>query len=176
MRIRWAIVLLAVASRVTAQEAPAAPTWSGLEFLIGEWVTETSGGVPGAATSGGFSLRADLQGRVLVRRNVADYAAVGDRPALHHEDLMIVSADAGGRPAQAVYFDNEGHTIRYAVDASTAGVVVLVSEAEAKAPRFRLTYRRTAKDKHEGRFEIAPPGKPDAFSPYVEWTARRKGD
>jgi hypothetical protein len=38
-----------------------------------------------------------------------------------------------------------------------------VSEASADAPRYRLTYVRAGSDELNLKFEIAPPGKPDAF-------------
>ena len=42
------------------------------------------------------------------------------------------------------------------------------------APRFRLTYTRADAARLKLKFEIAPPGKPDQFAPYIEATARRK--
>ncbi len=78
--------------------------WGALQSLIGDWEGEGSG-EPGSG-QGGFSMRPDLDGRVLVRRNRA--TASGSL----HEDLMIVYREDGLR---AVYFDNEGHVIRYRV-------------------------------------------------------------
>jgi len=51
------------------------------------------------------------------------------------------------------------------LDAST---LVLVSEAGAPGPRFRLTYRWPARDRLELSFEIAPPGGAGEFKPYIQ--------
>jgi len=69
-------------------------------------VGSDGGGAPGAGT-GAFSFKADLDGHVLVRRNVAVM------PNGRHEDLMVVYRDPQG--LRATYFDNEGNTIQYAV-------------------------------------------------------------
>jgi hypothetical protein len=55
------------------------------------------------------------------------------------------------------------------------GELTLVSDAANAAPTFRLSYTRKADGTLDGSFEIAPPGKPDTFQPYLSWTARRKG-
>ena len=39
--------------------------------------------------------------------------------------------------------------------------------------RFRLTYTRSSSTTLRGTFEIAPPGKPDAFALYLSWTAHK---
>jgi len=147
------------------------PNWDRWQFLMGEWVGE-GGGEPGQGT-GSFSFKPELEGRILVRKNRSDYPATKDRPAVSHQDLMVVYP--GSPTPHAIYFDNEGHVIHYAADFQ-AGGVVFTSEAQASAPRFRLTYTKLAADKVGIRFEIAPPGKPDAFVPYVEAVARRKSN
>lgn len=85
---------------------------------------------------------------------------------------MIVYPEAGAM--RAIYFDNEGHIIRYVVQPSGARQdLVLVSKPLASAPRFRLIYSPVKEDTVSIKFEIAPPGKPDSFSTYVEGIARR---
>jgi hypothetical protein len=147
--------------------------WAELRFLIGDWAGE---GQAGQGT-GEFSLAPDLQGKVLVRRGRADLPAAGQRPAGHHEDLMVIHRDGADGPIKAVYFDNEGHVIHYSATISKDGqTVTFVSEAAASEPRFRLTYRKGKEDTVAVKFEIAPPGKPDVFLPYLEGTARRKAE
>ncbi len=148
---------------------PAAETdWGPLSFLIGEWAGD-GGGQPGKG-AGEFSFREDLQGKVLVRRSFAEYPAAQGRPAYRHDDLMIVYREAGA--TRAVFFDNEGHVIHYAVTA--AGDSVQFLSEPAAAARFRFTYRKTGPAAVSMKFEIATPGKPDAFSIYLEATARRR--
>ena len=78
------ILLVSAASLCPASP----PNWDRWQFLIGDWIGEGSG-QPGQGT-GGFSLQPDLEGRVLVRKNRADYPAAKDRPAFSHQDLMVV--------------------------------------------------------------------------------------
>src|SRR6202043_3487814 len=86
--------------------------WAPLAFLIGEWTGEGGGG-PGQG-SGGFSFLPDQGGKILVRKNRADYAATKDRPAFSHTDLMIVYNEQGETKLRAIYFDMEDHVIHYA--------------------------------------------------------------
>jgi hypothetical protein len=140
-----------------------------LSFLLGDWKSD-GGGKPGAA-GGGFAFSRRLQNRVIVRTSHAGYPAQQGRPAYVHDDLMVLYAtETGG--IKADYYDSEGHVIRYAGTAA-GGELRLTSEAEAGGPRFRLTYKLGPDGALAGRFEIAPPGKSDAFSPYLQWTARK---
>ncbi len=139
--------------------------WDSLHFLEGEWIGE-GGGRPGESSGGGFSFRRELDGRILVRRNRAEYAATRERPASVHEDLMVIYP--GGR--RAVYFDSEGHVINYKIEADGKSAVFR-SEDSAQEPRYRLTYHGTGTDTVSILFEIAPPGQP--FQKYIEAKARR---
>jgi hypothetical protein len=60
------------------------------------------------------------------------------------------------------------------VEPSSDGQVVqFIGDTSPANPRFRLTYRKTGADTLSIRFEIAMPAKPDAFTTYIEATARR---
>ena len=159
---------------VLAAQAPIpAPNWDAWRFLLGDWVGEGSG-QPGQG-SGGFTFTLELEKRILVRRNRAEYPATAQRPAYSHEDLMIVYPDADPKRTRAIYFDNEGHAIEYAVTFSPDGnAVTFLSAAAAAAPRFRLTYTKAGNAPVKIKFESAPPGKPEAFSTYLEAAARRR--
>jgi hypothetical protein len=168
-----AALALLLSSGAVAGIAAEPDRWPELRFLIGDWVGE---GKAGQGT-GEFSLAPDLQGKVLVRRGQADLPAAGQRPAGHHEDLMVIHRDGADGPIKAVYFDNEGHVIHYSATISKEGqVVTFVSEAAASEPRFRLTYTKGKEDTVAVKLEIAPPGKPDGFQTHVEGTARRKAE
>jgi len=145
--------------------------WDSWRFLVGDWVGE-GGGQPGQGT-GSFSFKPELQGKVLVRRNRADYPATKDRPEYSHEDLMVIYPE--GSSDRAIYFDNEGHVIHYTVKLSPDGkTIVFASVAEAGQPRFPLTYSKAANGALKGKFEVAPPDHPESFATYLEWTAHRK--
>ncbi|HKF58284.1 MAG TPA: hypothetical protein VKJ45_22770 [Blastocatellia bacterium] len=146
-----------------------------LKFLVGEWRGEGDG-KPGQAATGGFSFNFELQGKVLVRRNFAEYAATQERPAFRHDDLMIVYEDSNGRGLHASYYDSEGHTIQYAVAFSPdKRTLTFISDPSRSAPRYRFIFYRQAKDDLLNfEFDIAPPGNPDAFSKYIDGKAVRK--
>ena len=129
--------------------APAS-TLDSLRFLQGDWIAE----------GGSFSLRPELDGKILVRRNHSQ--PTGGNP---HEDLMVI------HPGAADYWDNEGHVIHYAVTADGRSAVFL-SREDGAGPRFRLTYVSTGAHTVSIKFEIAPPGKP--FQSYLEGKVHRK--
>jgi hypothetical protein len=165
MKTLTAILALLIAvpgAMRAAVPAPLAP----LQFLLGEW---EGVGDQGGAT-GGFSFAPGVQDRVIVRTNVSNTPASGATAASRHDDLMIVYVE--GETVKADYFDNEGHVIRY-VAAPKPGAVVFMSEIKPSEPRYRLTYTRSSATTIEGSFEVAPPGKPDAFSLYLSWRARK---
>jgi hypothetical protein len=49
-----------------------------------------------------------------------------------------------------------------------------LSEPQAGAPRFRWVYTKETADSVRIDFDIAPPGKPEAFSSYIQSSLRRK--
>ena len=154
-------------SSVQAKDDP----WEPFRFLIGEWVGE---GKEGQGT-GFFSLAPDLQGKVLVRKNHAELPAANGRPAAVHEDLMVIYKSENGKSAKAIYFDSEDHVINYTVSFSPDKLTLtFLSEAIPHAPRFRLTYQKKGDDHVGIKFEIAPPGKPDEFTMYLEGKAKKK--
>lgn len=165
-------VFFSLGSNLPAQQPASPANWSAWQFLLGEWVGEGTGD-PGQG-SGTFSFQLDLQKRILVRKNRADYPATKDRPAFSHEDLMVIYQDTANS-ARAIYFDNEGHVIHYAASFSkNQDTLTFVSTPMPSAPRFRLTYVKGKNQTLGIKFDIAPPGKPEEFAPYIQATARRK--
>jgi hypothetical protein len=143
-------------------------TMSPLRFLIGDWVAIDTP----AGETGSFTFRLALQDHVIVRTNEADYSATAERPASRHEDLLVVYSENGSLKAD--YFDSEGHVIRYSVQPRRQTGVVFLSDLNAREPRYRLTYSAGSDGVLMGSFEVAPPGSPDAFKPYLSWKARRR--
>ena len=147
--------------------------WASLEYLLGDWVGE-GGGQPGQGT-GEFSFHPGLQNRILVRKSYAAYPPTKDRPASQHDDLTVIYKESDSAPLRAIYFDNEGHVINYSINISPdQKTIEFVSDVLPSSPRFRLTYVKTGSDTLTLKFEIAPPGKPDSFSTYIEAKAKRK--
>jgi hypothetical protein len=168
--MRVAGILFLGLSTLLAQPSENVHRWAPLAFLIGDWVGEGGGG-PGQG-SGEFSFHLDLGGAILIRKNISHYPATKDKPAYAHTDLMIIYFESTLR---AIYFDDENHTIHYAVEPLADGKGVrFLSDAVATQPRYRLTYRKTGDDRVAIQFEIAPADHPEAFSSYIEATARRE--
>lgn len=160
------LILFLCAATVFAQGPPGDP-FHALRFLMGEWVADG----PDATASGHFELTPDVQGKILIRHNHADYPAAKNRPAVNHDDLMVIYPEG---ETKAIYFDSEGHVIRYVMQAGAPGEVTFVSEPVRGTPRFRLSYKKLPDGRLGGKFELAEPGKTEEFKTYLEWTAKRK--
>lgn len=165
-------MLLSVAFLLLSLPAPPnAGPWEVLSSMVGDW-QGVGTGAPGEA-AGGFTLSFDLQKRVLVRRNRADYPATPQRPSFSHEDLTIIYREEPSGAVRAAYYDNEGHVIHYTVT-SSSGRLVFLGDAVSGQPRFRLTYQLKSANEVGMDFEIAPPNAQDSFKPYIQATARRR--
>ncbi len=164
--------VLLLPAYLSAQQSKDVGNWDSWRFLVGEW-TAQGRGEPGHGT-GTFSFHFALQGKILVRKNRADYPATKDRPAYSHEDLMVICPEAEGQATRAIYFDSEGHVIYYVARFSEdKKTLTFLSDLVSSAPRFRLTYTKAKNETLILKFEITPPGRPDSFSTYVEGVARR---
>jgi hypothetical protein len=149
------IALFAILSLGTtpARPLPDNNPLAALKFLEGKWVGEGSSEV---GKGGGYAtFEQDLQGKVLVRRNHAEYPAGEGKPNYLHDDLMIIYAQAS-KGVRAFYTDNEGHVIQYSVTVSADGnTATFLSDPDGGAPRYRLTYAKSAPDKMSIQLEMA---------------------
>ncbi len=167
-------LLLALFCAATQAPAVKADPWAPYRFLIGTWAGEGQG-QPGN-TTGNATFKLDLDGRVLVRTSSTSVPPRGSEAGYVHRDLLVAYREAPGQPMRAIYWDNEDHTIAYEVTASDDGsVVTFVSKAMAAAPRFRLVYTRRDASTVDVKFEMAPPGSPDAFKVYTQGVTRKVG-
>jgi hypothetical protein len=168
----WAVAIPLLHLSGNTNEPSAADRWASYRFLMGDWVGEGDG--QSGQGKGRFSFAPDVQGRILVRKNRADFPASAGRPAFSHDDLLIIYQEDGSTEQKAIYFDSEGHVIHYTPATSPDGrTLTLVSEVKTSAPRYRLTYTKQEGARARVKFEVAPPGKPDAFKTYLEGGVRR---
>lgn len=164
LKVSFAVVLLVFGQLLYAQQTPG--TWEKWNHLIGEWVGEGNG-QPGQG-EGKFSFQTDLDGKILVRKNRTVFPATDKTPETTHTDLLIVYP--GEKDQEAIYFDNEGHTIKYSVSFSDKSIV-LTTDVSQNALRFRLTYTTIDSKTVNISFEMASPQKPEEFKMYLEGKA-----
>lgn len=164
-RLIVTILLLGVLTGSFAQQSI---NWDKWDWLLGEWKGEGSG-QPGQG-GGTFSFNFDLDKKIIVRKSHSEYPPSENRPALVHNDLMIVYPDFQGMPAKAIYFDNEGHTINYSITYSEKCIVFL-SEKSSNAPIFRLTYTLLDNRTVNTKFEMSQDG--ENFMTYVEGVSKK---
>ena len=174
--MKWRIMLSALTLvpclPLQAQQPQSTNQWKDFDFLFGEW-TWDGGGQPGQG-KGVSTFRPELDGTVLVRKTHLDYPAAKERAAFAHDDLIYVYHDPLDNSLHAIFFDGEGHVIRYAATVAPGGdSIVFLSDAAPAGTRCRMTYARAGVDSVTEKFEIAPPGKPNDFATYVEFTAKR---
>lgn len=170
---RGSFALVVILASVCAGASPAfaqatpSPRWDGLQFLLGTWTA--AGGTQLGTAEGGTTFAEELDGQIITRRNFAIYtggAAAGTR----HDDLLIVYRDTPEAAPHAIYFDSEGHVIRYTITTS-ADTAAFQSDPSQPGPRYRLTYRR-AGDALSGVFAVAAPGTDD-YKTYLSWTSTK---
>jgi len=144
-------------------------TWAKWDWLMGDWIGEGSG-QPGQG-GGTFSFTPDLDENIIIRKSHSEYPASVNKPAVIHDDLMIIYRDLNGNPSNAIYFDNEGHTIEYQVNYNEKSIVLL-SEKIPNVPAFRLTYTLLDSDTVNTKFEMSQDG--ENFFTYIEGKSIRE--
>jgi hypothetical protein len=174
--MKWRLILVAVTliplCSLRAQQPEPTNAWKDFDFLFGDW-TWVGGGRPGQG-KGVSTFRPELDGTVLVRKTHLDYPATKERAAFAHDDLLYVYHDPLDNSLHAIFFDGEGHVIRYAATVTAGGSSIeFVSDAAPGGTRCRMTYARAGADVVTEKFEIAPPGKRNEFATYVEFTAQK---
>jgi hypothetical protein len=156
-------------------QALSAPTdpWKALAFLEGTWDAHTHGGSAGAQGSGTYTFKPELKHHVLVRSSSVSAACSGPKSFdCEHSDVLYVYQEAQDQPLKAIYFDNEGHVIHYAVSTPDSTTAMFISEPSLSGPQFRLAYE--LKDAvMSGKFQMRMPGQPE-WKSYLEWTGAKK--
>lgn len=142
--------------------------WENWSWLVGTWNGEGTG-EPGKG-GGTFTFTPGLKNQILERKSHSEYPALNNKPAVVHDDLMIVYPDYSGNPNQAIYFDSEGHTIHYTVT-FYENKIVLVSEKMEHMPVFRLTYSLLSPGFINTQFEISQDSV--TFSTYIEGKSKK---
>ena len=138
--------------------------WEKWTYLIGEWVGEHNG--QPEQGEGKFSFQTDLNGNILVRKSHTIIPKNEKSAEIIHDDLLIIYQPAENGTQEAIYFDNEGHTIKYKVT-FTDKTIALTSDIDPGAPRFRFTYMAIDAKSVNASFEIASQKTPEDFKMYL---------
>jgi hypothetical protein len=142
--------------------------WEKWNYLIGEWVGEGNG-QPGQG-EGSFSFQTDLDGKVLVRKNHTVFPETEKSAEKVHDDLLYIYPVSSEGNQEAIYFDNEGNTIKYKVSFAESSIV-MTSEKSTTSPRFRLSYIKIDDKSIKISFEMALPDAPESFRTYLSGNA-----
>jgi len=175
MKFLFWVFAFMLALPAVAQNAPQpyADPFKPIAFLMGTWGAKTVN-TPDVAAAGAYTFRSELNGHVVARQSISD-AAKCKGPAdfnCEHGDMLYIYADAPGQPLQAIYFDNEGHVIHYAVTAPTPTSAEFLSDSKRPGPQFRLFYELKGTVMN-GKFQIRMPGQAD-WKSYLEWTGSKQ--
>lgn len=172
---RWAVIVvmaLLIGAGSYGQAPAATDPWAGLRFLIGTWEAKTTGGAAQAASTGAYSFQLELRGHVLARHSAAAACKAPDDFDCQHRDLLYIYPEGPSLGLKAIYFDNEGHTIHYAVSTPKPGSVVFLSESGQPGPEFRLTYE-LVDGVMAGKFQVRMGGQTE-YKSYLEWRGKGK--
>jgi hypothetical protein len=165
--MKTCLALLAFLTLVPAAHAQKTDPWDKLQFLLGNWVgVAQEKDTPIGAGQGSYSFAAELDAKIIVRRNSSTYDS-----GAHHDDLMVIYADAPGSAPRAIYFDSEGHVIRYNLSFPSPNAAVFESEPAQPGPKYRLSYWLEGTSLN-GKFEIAPPS--SDYKTYMKWTSKKR--
>ena len=165
--------MLALPAVAQDKPQPHSDPFQPISFLIGTWGAKTVN-TPDVAAGGTYTFRTELNGHIVARHSIGDTAKCKG-PAdfnCEHSDMLYIYADAPGQPLHAIYFDNEGHVIHYAVTAPTPASAEFLSDPQLPGPQFRLFYELKG-TVMSGKFQMRMPGQPD-WKSYLEWTGSKK--
>jgi hypothetical protein len=158
------------------QSAPARPAtveepWKALTFLEGTWDAHTQAGSAGAEGNGTYTFKFELNHHVLARYSKQSDCKGPKAYDCKHSDLLYIYQGAQGQPPKAIYFDNEGHVIHYAVSNPETSMAVFASEPLSSGPQFQLIYQ-LKNGVMSGKFQMRMPGQAD-WKSYLEWSGAK---
>ncbi|HEV2615740.1 MAG TPA: hypothetical protein VGU63_03915 [Candidatus Acidoferrales bacterium] len=160
------VASLFVACAAVWAQGKSAPNWDAWKFLQGKWVGD--GYNERTQGSGYASFELDLQNKVWVRRNHAEYPGPSGSPAQVHDDLMIIYFNYSSGQTRAFYTDSEGHVINYTASFSRDGKqLIFLGDRPDSGPRYRLTYIITAPDHMSVELDMAQPAASDTWQKIV---------
>ena len=163
-----ALALAFLTLPLAAQTKP--DPFAAIQFLTGTWEAKGSG-PGGVSPTGTYTFAPDLKNHLLSRFATTDKGCKGPVSFdCDHGDMLYIYPEAGS--LRAIYFDNEGHVLHYAVTTPTPTSVLFLSDAAQPGPQFRLTYELKSGVMY-GKFQMHMPGSPD-WTTYLDWSGAKK--
>lgn len=164
---RWAagvtaLLVLAFAASVVAQQTPAVDPWAAVRPLVGEW-KGISEGQPGSGTVT-RTYEFVLNNRFIHERNVSTYPAQPKNPKgeVHHH-WSFISVDRARKALVLRQFHQESFVNQFVQTPTPGEELVFESEALENLPagwKARERYRFASANEFTETFELAGPGKP----------------
>ncbi|MBZ5670333.1 MAG: hypothetical protein LAO04_11455 [Acidobacteriia bacterium] len=139
---------------------PAAPDFSRLDWLLGEWAGKTVGSSPAGEVR--LSVALDLEKHFLIFRGEASLAATPTVPATKESWMGILSANPGGPGFTLQVFSSTGFMTRYRVTVDGPQVRLNPEGGDRPPPDwlFRRVLERTSPGEFTESVQAAPPAKP----------------
>jgi len=163
--LAWLLFFIA-AVPAHAEPVPINDPWADIRFLVGDWDTQPTPGL----ISGQFTLKEDLNGAILIRRNHAEYAPKpGQDEGIVHDDLMMIYREDGKH--RATFVDPEGHVIHYTISAGTRSAT-FESDPVPNEARYKLVYQEEKPGSVSVKFWIAPTG--GEYQTYIAGKVKRR--
>jgi|SRR5271170_4012982 len=172
-RLRLAMFLapLILSLGAAAQQPSSTDAFKPLAFLQGTWEAKTNGS-SGVNSNGKYSFGLELKNHVMARHAVSLESCKGPESYdCKHGDLLYIYPECEG-VLHAIYFDNEGHVIKYNVTTPNATTAVFQSDGSLPGPQFQLIYERKG-DTMFGKFQMHMPGQ-NEWKSYIEWSGDKK--
>jgi hypothetical protein len=150
---------------------PAAPDFSGLDWLLGDWVGNTVDNGPAGEVR--LSVTPDLEKRFLLFRGQVSLASTPTAPATKESWMGILSAIPGEAGFTLHVFSSTGFITRYRVTVDGPQVRLNPEGGDRPPPDwlFRRVLERTGPGEFTDAVQAAPPGKP--FFDYYTATLTR---
>jgi hypothetical protein len=141
---------------------PAAPDFSMLDWLQGQWTGKTVAPSPPGEVK--LTVSPDLEKRILLLRGEVSMAATATVPATHETWIGILSADGASFVLRV--FSSTGFITRYRLSVDDAELHLNPEGGDSPPPGwlFRRVWSRTGADEFAETVQAAPPGK--AFFDY----------
>jgi hypothetical protein len=156
---------------VKAQSAAAKDPLQPLSFLQGTWEAKTDSN-SGVSSVGKYSFELELRNHIMARQSVSKESCKGPESYdCNHSDLLYIYPGELDQPLQAIYFDNEGHVIKYQISTPTPTTAVFLSDGSQPGPQFRLVYERKGYTMF-GKFQMRMPGQSE-WKSYLEWSGKK---